>query len=157
LTRSVVALDIDGVVADARHRLHVLSSGDWRAFFAAANDDPLLAEGAQLAHRLAQDNDIVWITGRPERTRPDTIAWLAGHTLPAPPDGARLLMHPGDERSTREHKLAWTLDLSRSHHLRLVVDDDPTVIDLLEHHQLPVQLATWSPYIDAGGPGQNRR
>ena len=39
--------DIDGVVADVRHRLHFLQRRpkDWPGFFAAAADDPGLAEG----------------------------------------------------------------------------------------------------------------
>ena len=52
---SVLAVfDIDGVVADVRHRLHHLERHrSWHAFFAAAADDPLLPEGARLVADLA--------------------------------------------------------------------------------------------------------
>ena len=39
--------DIDGVLADVRHRLHHVTARpkDWDAFFGAAPDDPPLREG----------------------------------------------------------------------------------------------------------------
>ena len=43
----VAVVDIDGVVADVRHRLHHVTGRpkDWRSFFAAAADDGLLGRG----------------------------------------------------------------------------------------------------------------
>ncbi len=76
--RPIAVLDIDGVLADVRHRLHHLERRpkDWAAFFAAAPRDPLLPEGAAVAAQLAPDHDVVYLTGRPERCRRDTLAWL---------------------------------------------------------------------------------
>ena len=44
LTRPIAVLDIDGVLADVRHRLHHLERQptSWSGFFAAAVSDPLL-------------------------------------------------------------------------------------------------------------------
>ncbi len=42
----LAVFDMDGVVADVRHRLHHLRRQNWSRFFAAADADPLLAEGA---------------------------------------------------------------------------------------------------------------
>src|SRR3954447_22705427 len=77
-------LDVDGVLADVRHRLrHVRSSPkDWDAFFADAPDDAVLAEGLARAQELSAEHDIVYLTGRPERCRQDTLAWLAEHGCP---------------------------------------------------------------------------
>ena len=53
---ALAVFDIDGVLADVRHRLHYLQSRPqrWEAFFLAAERDPLLEEGAQRL-RTAQD------------------------------------------------------------------------------------------------------
>ena len=79
--RAVV--DIDGVVADARHRLHHIAGGhrDWERFFAAAGDDPPHPEGLALVATLAADHDVVFLTGRPGRYRSMTERWLADHGL----------------------------------------------------------------------------
>ena len=44
-------LDIDGVLADVRHRLHHLDGArrDWGAFFAGMDADPVLAPGREVA------------------------------------------------------------------------------------------------------------
>ena len=104
--RMLAVVDLDGVVADVRHRLHHLSGGrkDWPAFFAAAPDDGLLAEGSETVHRLAEVYDVAYLSGRPERLRAVTQRWLHEQQLP---DG-QLLLRPtattrrrGSTRSTR--------------------------------------------------------
>src|SRR4051812_41343002 len=76
--RPIAVIDLDGVVADVRHRLHHLDlrPRDWAAFFGGIPDDPVLPEGLAVVERLADDHELVYLTGRPERTRADTEAWL---------------------------------------------------------------------------------
>ena len=93
-----MVFDIDGTVADARHRLHLIAGkadhDQWVRFFDAAVDDPPLAEGVARAKQLAETHDIVWLTARPERVREMTEDWLAQHGLPT----GRLLMLPDGEK-----------------------------------------------------------
>jgi len=91
-SRPLAVIDIDGVVADARHRLHLIQGKPrrWDEFFAAAGDDPPLADGVALVRELADDHEIRWLTGRPERNRRLTATWLAAQGLPTEP----LLMRP---------------------------------------------------------------
>ena len=72
-------IDIDGVVADVRHRLHYLRRSRWDLFFDEAQDDPPLSTGIELVHTLAQDREIVWLSGRPEWLRGVTADWLKRH------------------------------------------------------------------------------
>lgn len=73
-----VIVDIDGVVSDARARQHFLERRpkDWRSFFDAAGEDPLIVELAVLLRLLDPVLRIVLLTGRPERVQGLTIAWL---------------------------------------------------------------------------------
>ena len=70
--RPLAVFDIDGVLADVRHRLHFVESHPkrWSAFFGAADEDQLLAEGAALLRSLADSLEVRYLTGRPERMRP---------------------------------------------------------------------------------------
>src|SRR5689334_18895904 len=100
---SLAVFDIDGVVADVRHRLRFLERRpkDWARFFAAADRDPVLQEGATLAQEYARHHVLVWLTGRPEHLREVTSAWLSAAGLPA----ELLFMRPAnDRRPARDYK-----------------------------------------------------
>ena len=85
----LAVFDIDGVVADVRHRLHHLDwPVSWRGFFQDADADPLLPEGARLVADLGAEHEIVWLTGRPASLRAVTRRWLDERELP----GTELVM-----------------------------------------------------------------
>lgn len=141
-SRSLAVLDIDGVVADARHRLHLIQGKPrrWDEFFAAAGDDPPLADGVALVRELADDHEIRWLTGRPERNRRLTATWLAAQGLPTEP----LLMRPDrDFRPARLTKRDQLRTLRGEREIGIVVDDDPEVIELLAADGFPTRLADW--------------
>jgi phosphoglycolate phosphatase-like HAD superfamily hydrolase len=143
--RPIAVFDIDGVLADVRHRLDLLASTpkQWDAFFAAAVDDPLLADGAALVCTVADTEDIRYLTGRPESSRALTEAWLRRHDLPA----GELTMRPdGDHRPARLFKVEQLRALRRGRTISRVIDDDPEVVALLRDQGLPVQQADWLPY-----------
>ena len=99
-TRPLAVIDLDGVIADVRYRLHHLEAKpkDWDAFFAAARNDEAHPEGLVIVDTLSKDHEIVFLTGRPEHLREETIAWLDRHDL----GGHRLVMRPrGDRRPRR--------------------------------------------------------
>ncbi len=143
----MAVLDIDGVVADVRHRLHHLASRpqDWESFFGAAADDPLLPEGRDLAVELAATYDLIYLTGRPQRSRPATAAWLGRHRLPP----GELVMRPdADRRPARLFKRECLQAVSAVRPVVLVVDDDPEVISLLHAVGFATRLADWAPYTE---------
>ncbi|WP_419469314.1 hypothetical protein [Candidatus Frankia alpina] len=143
--RPLAVIDVDGVVADVRHRLRFLRAwpGDWDAFFAAASADPPLAEGVTLVHQLARDHEVVWLTGRPERSRTATSRWLGEQGLPL----GELRMRPDDDRRpARLFKRAELRQLGACRQVAVVVDDDPAVVDLLRADGWPVLRAEWLAY-----------
>src|ERR1700712_5122014 len=81
----VAVVDIDGVVADVRHRVGRLQRRppDWVGFFAAADRDAPLAAGVdRVLDLIAAGHEIVWLTGRPEWLRGITERWLDEQGLP---------------------------------------------------------------------------
>jgi hypothetical protein len=141
-SRALAVIDIDGVLADVRHRLAHVSGRpkDWPAFFAAAGDDPLLAEGAHTARRLAEVYDVAYLSGRPESMRSVTQRWLEAHDLPA---GPLRLRPPRDFRPSRVFKVEALEELARTRTVGLLVDDDPAVLEAARLAGFDVLPATW--------------
>jgi hypothetical protein len=137
----IAVFDIDGVVADVRHRLHFLEKRpkDWPAFFAGAADDPCLEQGINRVLAAVADYEVVWLTGRPNSLRAVTRRWLAEHGLP----GTELIM-----RSQRDFRPAPVLKMAELNKLRarqveLFVDDDAKVIAAAAEAGFPAVLADW--------------
>ena len=144
-----VVLDLDGVLADTRHRMRHLRRRpkNWDAFFAAAVDDPVHEEGLAIAREAAaRGAAVVYLSGRPERTRTDTLDWLA--RAGAPP-GEVVLRPEGDRRPARVVKLAALRRLGRRLRLDVLVDDDPEVVRAVRAARPrvvgDVLLADWQP------------
>lgn len=153
---NLAVFDIDGVVADVRHRLHYLNRRpkDWARFFAAADRDPALAEGVELALKYAETHVLIWLTGRPEYLRRVTSAWLTTQGLPTD----LLFMRPeGDHRPARQYKAAQLRAIGKESTVDIVVDDDPEVVRELSRAGWPVRLADWVPYTATLRDAQERK
>ena len=140
--RPLAIVDIDGVVADVRHRLHHVESRpkNWDAFFAGAAHDPPHAEGVTLVTELAADHEVIFLTGRPNRMRSATQKWLDNHGL----GGHRLIMRSHrDFRPAAKIKLELLRELSEGRTVALVVDDDPVVITTMRDAGFNVHHADW--------------
>ena len=146
--RPLAVFDVDGVLADVRHRVHHVERRpkDWDAFFAAAVDDPPLEQGLALARASAQDCEVVYVTGRPERCRRDTLDWFRRHGLP---EGRLVMRDPGDRRPARFAKPQLLRRLARGRVVAVVVDDDEQVCAAYEAAGWRVLRATWMSAPDA--------
>ena len=139
----LAVFDIDGVLADVAHRLHHIEgrSKDWKAFFDAAPQDPPLAEGVALAREAAKDCEVVYVTGRPEQCRRDTVTWLGEQDLP---EGRLVMRGPRDRRPARLAKPELLRALAHERVVAVVVDDDLEVCDAYEAAGWTVLRATWA-------------
>lgn len=143
--RPLAVFDIDGVLADVRHRLHFLESTPqhWERFFQAADRDPLLPEGADRVRAALVDHDLLYLTGRPERTRQLTERWLARHGLPT---GLLVMRDDDDYRPARYLKRDVLRRVAAQRDVASMLDDDPAVVAMLEADGWPVELAIWLPH-----------
>jgi FMN phosphatase YigB (HAD superfamily) len=151
---TIAVFDVDGVVADIRHRLHHIEGvwKDWDGFFSDVASDAPLQRGLDLVAELGQYHDIVWLTGRPSWLRLDTMAWFAAHGLPT----EELHMRPGgDFRPARRFKLEVLLRLA-PRDIAVFVDDDTEVIDVALEAGLPAIFADWLPRERALRDAQDR-
>lgn len=141
----LAVFDIDGVLADVRHRLHFVATRpkDWDSFFDAAIYDGLLAPGfAAVQEQVRAGRTIVYVTGRPQGCRQDTVEWLERNGLPLGEVHMRAL---NDRRPAKLVKPELIRRLSRKGQVQVVYDDDVAVVQALRAHfpTLEVVAVDW--------------
>jgi hypothetical protein len=120
-----VIFDIDGVLSDAAGRQHFIERGrrDWSAFFEACGDDPIIEEIARLIELLDPALQVVLLTGRPLRVRPQTLAWLERYGLRW---DLLVMRDRGDYAAVSEFKRSVVENLrGDGFDLLLALEDDP--------------------------------
>jgi phosphoglycolate phosphatase-like HAD superfamily hydrolase len=156
--RPIAVFDLDNTLADTAHRQRFLERRprDWDAFFAAAPDDPPIPEGIALVLESAKECEVVYLTGRPERCRRDTLAWLTAQGLP---DGRVHMRRNDDRRPARRTKLEILRSLARNRDVHVLVDDDELVCEDAERAGFTVVRARWtapSAALEAAQEGEGR-
>ncbi|MFE0577368.1 MULTISPECIES: nucleotidase [unclassified Streptomyces] len=154
----LAVFDIDNTLADTAHRQHFLERRprDWAGFFGAAPADPPLARGIALAARSSADCEVVYLTGRPERCRADTVEWLTRHGLP---EGRLWMRGNQDRRPARTTKLEVLGRIARGREVRMLVDDDELVCRAARAAGFRVVVADWAaqaPELTAGQQVEGR-
>jgi phosphoglycolate phosphatase-like HAD superfamily hydrolase len=139
---ATVIFDIDGVLADAAGRQHYLEYGNWRAFFDACGDDPVIEEIECLLELLDAALRIVLVTGRPRRVADATVGWLTRYGLRW---DVLVMRDFGDYDDVDQFKRGVVADLREAGFtLRLALDDDP------KNHAMYVSEGVPCIYIHSG-------
>ncbi len=130
-------IDIDGVLSDAVSRQHYLEAPrrDWRSFFDACGDDPVIEEVEVLVRLLDPELRIVLLTARPQRIHHLTEAWLHRYRL----RWDLLVMRPfGDYEVSREFKQASVWELREyGFELKLAIEDDRRNVAMFRSEHIP--------------------
>lgn len=96
-TKTII-VDIDGTIADDSHRQHFLKQEpkQWKNYFDNCKHDKPIESMCSLVKMLEFHFNIVYCTGRPDRLRAHTEAWLYLNNLPL----SKLLMRK--DKDTRQ-------------------------------------------------------
>lgn len=128
-------IDIDGVIADERHRTHFAEAKNWPHYFLPENvmADGVWVEGVALVHRLVNEGwQIGYLTGRREEVRPATETWLDRHSFP----WGRLIMRPLPDGKPKlklpKFKVQVMKSLPDLWDQVVLFDDDPAVVELVQ-------------------------
>ena len=76
-----VIFDLDGTLADNKHRFHLAEKKDWRAYFAACPHDTPIHPIIELMHTIHICHDAhveIW-SARSDEVRAETELWLRKH------------------------------------------------------------------------------
>jgi uncharacterized HAD superfamily protein len=117
-------VDIDGVLSDAASRQHYLEASrqDWRAFFDACGEDPVIEEMKVLLELLDSGLRIVLLTARPERISHITEGWLRRYHIRW---DVLILRGWGDYELSRDFKEATVGELrDYGFELKIAFEDD---------------------------------
>lgn len=78
-----IVFDIDGVLADNRHRFKLIEQApkDWDAYYDRMSLDPVHDEMAAVLFELGRMNSIFLCTGRPNKYREATKSWFREHDM----------------------------------------------------------------------------
>jgi len=88
-----VIIDLDGTLADCRHRLHLVKEKKWDEFHAGCKFDEPNAWCVDLVMKYIMDYQVIFLTGRSDSVKDLTEKWLKKH-LGIFPDSYVLHMRP---------------------------------------------------------------
>lgn len=132
-----VIFDIDGVLADATHRQHLVTGGrkNWTRFFDECDKDALIQPVAQMARMLDSSLRVILMTARPASVADLTLEWLGRHDV----RWDLLIMRDyGDYQLARDFK-DYALHEVRAYgfDVELAVEDDERNVAMFERRGVP--------------------
>ena len=136
--------DLDGTLSDDKARAHFVEvergrARDWMSYFDAIDTDPPIAASMEVLRAMhAAGIRILFLTGRPEYTRPKTTRWLEANGLT---EYDRLIMRPeGERRPAGFFKAEAVERLRREYELVCAFEDRIDVAEQLRQAGVPVFL-----------------
>lgn len=128
IKKNAIIVDIDGTLADATHRLHLLESTPkkWDEFHRSSEKDEINPWCLEIVERFSHDHEIVLLTGRGNEYREVTRKWLKEKNV----SFDQLFMRElGDRRSDFEIKKEIFLEkISLDHKVLFVIEDRMSVV-----------------------------
>lgn len=147
--RPAILLDIDGTIADSRHRHHLIEGKDarapktWREHSLACVDDPPIEGMVTLVRMLAETHAIIVCSGRTDVALEETEAWFREHGVPFD----RVILRPdGVASSNGVLKVGVVKDLeAEGYRVVLAFDDYIKTVRALTDYGIPtVQVASYT-------------
>lgn len=134
--KNIILCDIDGTIANNDHRQHFLEDKkDWDSFFLKMSDDaPIMEVIEKVKESSSKINEIIFLTGRPERYRKETEKWLSNYF----DDYSLIMRENGDRRNKVLVKDSLYSEISSRNIIDLVFENDPELINLWESKGLTV-------------------
>jgi len=132
--------DLDGTLADSRHRDQFAQSGEWDTFHSLAYIDKPRKDIEKLYRILSKTGDMTILTGRTEKYRDPTIEWLLRFDFKYP--DLNLIMRPdGNFMKSPEWKLGV---ISGMKDVKMVFDDRKDIVTKLLENNIPaIQVAEY--------------
>lgn len=135
-----VLCDIDGTIADIKHRLQYArgETKDWKKFFSLISEDTVRKDVQKILIDLYNEgNTIIFVSARPDTYRQQTLEWLEKHYLSF---AWTLIMRRGND--TREDSVIKKQILDTyfpdKTKIKCVIDDRPRVIKMWKDEGLEV-------------------
>ena len=128
-----VIFDLDGTLFDIEHRVHHAEAGNWDKFFAECdNDTPIMDTILTLEAMKDAGIDIVFLTGRSEKIRRQTLDMIASCTSIKREDIDLSMRAIGDRRRDDIVKMDWFTSKNEDYqqHVIAVFEDRSRVVKM---------------------------
>lgn len=135
----VIICDLDSTICEIGHRLHHITGEkkDYDAFYAAIPKDSPRLEIIDLMTSFASKGyPIVFLSGRPEKTAEDTVAWFKKHVTF--PHRGFIFRKDGDFRPAVEVKRELYKKLFKPDEVFMAIDDDKKILEMWREEGIPV-------------------
>lgn len=137
MTKKVAIIDIDGTISDPSHRLHYILNEpkNYDEFYAKAKEDLPITSMLNFVKDISKQYYIVFLTGRPERIRKDTVKWLVDNGCDY---RFKLIMRKNhDYRQDYKYKLEHIVKIKRVKEIAIAIDDRDSVLEMLQNLDVP--------------------
>jgi len=137
MKKGIFIFDIDGTVADMSHRLHYIQgwNKDYDKFYGSVSEDKPIEDVIDILRLLFLDHHrIIFMTGRSEVCREDTIKWIRKHIYHGNKDiNIELHMRPSRDwrpDTTIKMEMWYGLDESIRSKVKGVFEDRNSVVEM---------------------------
>ena len=129
-----IFMDIDGVLANIDHRLRYQKEKDYDRFYSPEelSKDTAIPMGIRMLEDFWELERIIYVTGRPERTRDATKRFLAKEAIDSPIAENLLMRKDGDHRPSDVIKIELIGQALREGEEAIFIDDDPKNVIAVE-------------------------
>jgi hypothetical protein len=126
-----IIFDIDGVLSDPSRRIEFAKKKEWDTFNGLSSADYPFKDACAICRSLSKDFEIIFLTGRPEKFRSQTVKWLFDNVFVMRNQFIKLVMRPdGDFRKSSEYKLSELNKLKEDYRIIGAFDDNEFVINM---------------------------
>lgn len=124
--RPIVLCDIDGTLADGRHREHFVQGEkkDWTSYYSLLSADSPIDLVVRWVRALADDHAICLVSGRPDTYQRETMFWCSLHGIPY----EWLFMRAGSDKRPDTMIKNDILKCIPKEKIAFAIDDRPRVI-----------------------------
>ncbi len=126
-TKAII-VDIDGTLANCKHRRHHAEAGDFKAFFAEMGDDTVNDWCRRLIEKFHDTHRIILVSGRPFEYQGITEAWLISNFVYYDDIFMRATGDHRDDTLVKEELYRKFIEFS--HEIEFVVDDRDRVVKM---------------------------
>lgn len=135
--KPIIIFDLDGTLANCEHRKHWITSKpkNWKAFFKGIKGDtPIIPVMSVLTSLLKSNYNIIFMSGRSEDTREDTVQWLNDQNIHKDAHYIDLLMRKSNDFRSDDIVKSEILDeIEKDYDILFAFDDRPKVVRMLRN------------------------
>lgn len=128
-----IIVDIDGTLCNLEHRLHHISNKpkNWQKFYESMHLDKPKEDVISIIRTLDAYYTVLFLTGRPEKYRAQTLNWLKNNVLNYVEDSELFMRQTNDSRQDNIiKKEIYEKQIAPKYEVTAIFEDRTRVVDM---------------------------